>query len=76
MLSLKGRESNDTHQIPRQIVPASYIHFACECDQLRPIFWDPVDYNLPGSSVHETFQARTLEWAAISSSKGILLTQG
>ena len=25
---------------------------------------------LPGSSVHETLQARILEWVAISSSKG------
>ena len=26
---------------------------------------DPVDYSLPGSSVHGTFQARVLEWGAI-----------
>ena len=31
---------------------------------------DPVDCSLPGSSVHGTFQARTLEWDAISSSRG------
>ena len=30
----------------------------------------------PGSSVHGILQARTLEWVAISSSRGIFLTQG
>ena len=28
---------------------------------------DSVDYSLPGSSIHGIFQARILEWAAISS---------
>ena len=31
---------------------------------------DPMDYSLPGSSVHEISQARTLEWVAISFSRG------
>ena len=31
---------------------------------------DPMDCSLPGSSVHGIFQARILEWVAISSSKG------
>ena len=31
---------------------------------------DPTDYSLPGSSVHRIFQARTLEWVAISFSWG------
>ena len=31
---------------------------------------DPMDCSLPGSSVHGTFQARILEWVAISSSRG------
>ena len=31
---------------------------------------DPVDCNLPGFSVHGIFQARVLEWVAISVSKG------
>ena len=30
---------------------------------------DPMDYNLPGSSVHEILQARVLEWVAISFSR-------
>ena len=31
---------------------------------------NPMDYSPPGSSVHGTLQARTLEWAAMSSSRG------
>ena len=31
---------------------------------------DPMDCSLPGSSVQEIFQARILEWVAISSSRG------
>ena len=31
---------------------------------------DPMDGNLPGSTVHGIFQARILEWAAISFSRG------
>ena len=27
---------------------------------------DPVDYSLPGSSIHGIFQARVLEWGAIA----------
>ena len=41
---------------------------------LRPFshVWlcDPVDCSPPGSSVHEILQARTLEWAVISFSRG------
>ena len=27
---------------------------------------DPMDYSLPGSSIHGTFQARVLEWVAVA----------
>ena len=30
---------------------------------------DPMDYSLPGSSIHGIFQARVLEWGAIAFSK-------
>ena len=32
--------------------------------------WDPMDYSLPGSSLHGILQARVLEWVAISFSRG------
>ena len=31
-----------------------------------PTFCDPMDCSLPGSSIHGIFQARILEWVAIS----------
>ena len=34
---------------------------------------DPMDCSLPGSSVCEIFQARILEWAAVSRYKGLNL---
>ena len=37
--------------------------------QLCPTLWNPMDYSLPGSSVHGIFQERILEWVAISFSK-------
>ena len=37
---------------------------------------DPMDCNLPGSSIHGIFQARILEWVAISFIQEIFLTQG
>ena len=33
--------------------------------QSRPTLCNPMDYSLPGSSVHEILQARIPEWAAI-----------
>ena len=40
------------------------------CARLCPTLYDPMDCSLPGSSVHGIFQARILEWVAISSSRG------
>ena len=37
---------------------------------------DPVDCSLTGSSVHGILQVRTLEWAAMPSSRVSFLTQG
>ena len=38
--------------------------------QLCVTLWDPMDCNLPGSSVHGILQARILEWVAMPSSRG------
>ena len=35
-----------------------------EVAQSCPTLSDPMDYSLPGSSVHGIFQARELEWGA------------
>ena len=40
-----------------------------EVTQLYPTHSDPMDYSLPGSSIHGIFQARVLEWGAIAFSR-------
>ena len=37
-----------------------------EVSQSCPTLSDPMDWSLPGSSVHGIFQARVLEWVAIA----------
>ena len=37
--------------------------------QSYPALCNPMDYSLPGSSVHSIFQARILEWVAIPFSR-------
>ena len=53
-------------------------HFLLQCIKMKsesevpqscPTLSNPVDCSLPGSSVHEIFQARVLEWGAIAFSK-------
>ena len=53
-------------------------HFLLQCMKVKvksesevghskcPTLRDPMDYSLPGSSVHGIFQARVLEWVAIA----------
>ena len=42
------------------------VKLLSKCLTLR----DPMNYSLPGSSVHGIFQARVLEWVAIAFSRG------
>ena len=44
----------------------------CMCAHSCPTLCNPMDCSLPGSSVHEIFQERVLEWVAISFSNSIL----
>ena len=51
----------------------SIVKQPCVCAQLLShvkLFCNPMDYSPPGSSVHGIFQARILEWVAISYSRG------
>ena len=41
-----------------------------EVAQSCPTLCDPMDCSPPGSSIHGIFQARILEWVAISFSRG------
>ena len=40
-----------------------------EVAQLSMTLRDPMDYSLPGSSIHGIFQARVLEWVAAAFSE-------
>ena len=46
------------------------IYSDSEVAQLCPTLCNPMDSSQPGSSVHGIFQARILEWVAISFSRG------
>ena len=55
-------------------------HFLLQCMKVKsesevtqscPTPSDPMDYSLPGSSIHRIFQARVLEWVAIAFSRDI-----
>ena len=57
-------------------------HFLLQCLKVKsesevaqscPIFRDPMDCSLPGSSIHGIFQARVLEWGAIAFSAANIL---
>ena len=61
-----------THLIGLEI---ETLAFDCMCALSHVLLFATL-CSLPGSSVHGIFQARILEWVAISSSSGILLTQG
>ena len=56
-------------------------HFLLQCMKVKserevaqscPTLSDPMDFSLPGSSVHGIFQARVLEWVAIAFSVKML----
>ena len=47
-----------------------YFFMRSEVTQSCATLWDLMNCSLPGSSVHGLFQARVLEWVAISFSRG------
>ena len=58
------KERNSIHRKTFSSVQFSSVAQSC------PTLCDHVDYSLPGSSTHGIFQARVLEWVAISFSRG------
>ena len=54
----------------KSLVRQWYVCVCAQSPQLYPTFCNPVDYSLPGSSVHWILQARILEWVATPSSRG------
>ena len=63
---------NDAMQFERNtcesVSQMSFYIFQCVCTQSCPTLCDPMDCTPRGSSVHGIFQARIVEWVAISSS--------
>ena len=58
-------------RVPKEICSIKYLYWKrSEVAQLCLTLCDPVDCNLPGSSVHWILQARILEWVAVSFSRG------
>ena len=52
------------------VFPLNILQEESEVSQLCPALCNPMDCSLPGSSIHGIFQARVLEWGAISFSRG------
>ena len=53
-----------SHPLQKELAAAAKSLQSC------PTLCDPVDFSLPRSSIHGIFQARVLEWVAISFSSG------
>ena len=62
--------SRDWHQTPWVWILALPLESESEVAQSCLTLCDPMDCSLSGSSVHGIFQARLLEWIAISFSRG------
>ena len=63
MVSPKGIQDVKTQDTgPRKLSES-----VSEVAQSRPTLCNPMDYSLPGSSIHRMFQARILEWVAFPS---------
>ena len=58
------------HALAVQSLQGPLYMCACVRAQFGLTHCDPTDYRLPGFSIHEIFQARILEWVAISFSGG------
>ena len=72
-VSLVGnKKTSQNHPLKmdnHKLKPTSYLDIDIEVTQLCPTLCNPMNCSLPGSSVHGTFQARVLEWVAISFSR-------
>ena len=66
----KRKESTDMSPLRWRQKTISGTESESEVSQSCPSLCDPMDCNLPGSSLHGILQARVLEWVAISFSRG------
>ena len=66
-ISLEGLRTHAKTSLTR----VSYSCYSCLVTKSCLILCDPMDYSLPGSSIHGISQARILEWVVISSSRDL-----
>ena len=62
----RGAEGKEGKAVGKTCQGNPFMKTETEVAQSCPTLCDPVDCSLPGFSVHEIFQARGLEWIAIS----------
>ena len=64
--------ANTSKKITYMYIKTCVCVCVCVCSVIQsgPTLCDSMDYSLPGSYVHGIFQARMLEWVAVSSSRG------
>ena len=67
--SLLGRKEPRTGSVWLWASPLASQCMCVNSLQSGPTLPDPIDYSLPGSSVHGILQARILEWGAMPSSR-------
>ena len=60
---VKKKKNSPAPTMPRNLFPCPISSLTRIC-AMTPCY--PMDHSLPGSSVQGIFQARTLEWVAIS----------
>ena len=72
ILPLVSREPVEHWKNPSYAQPPLQCLLPCESEvvQLCPALWDSMGCSPPASSIHGIFQARILEWVAISFSRG------
>ena len=58
------------HYTEKSLLHLGFKDKEIEVTQSCPTLWDTIDCNLPGYPVHGIFQAKVLEWVAISFSRG------
>ena len=68
-LRIKQSHKYSWELFPTRISPLPFWESGSEVAQLCLTLCDPMDCSLPGSSLHGIFQARILEWVAISFSR-------
>ena len=65
----QGQKQEDKSGMHFHLPLIGRLEQECMHAQSCPTLCDPMDYSLPGSSVHGIIQARILEWVAISFSR-------